>query len=48
MQKFCFKEDMDKHTQELLIANALRGIEARIKELNAFFDSNGQVSCKAG
>lgn len=48
IQKFCFKEDMDKHTQQLLIANALKGIDARIKELNEFFDTNGQVSCKVG
>jgi vacuolar-type H+-ATPase subunit C/Vma6 len=48
IQKFCFKEDMDKHTQQLLIANALKGIDARIKELNEFFDTNGQASCKAG
>ena len=48
MQKFCFKEDMDKHTQQLLIANSLKGIDARIKELNEFFDTNGQVSCKVG
>jgi hypothetical protein len=48
IQRFCFKEDMDKHTQQLLIANALKGIDARIKELNDFFDTNGQASCKTG
>jgi hypothetical protein len=42
MQKFCLKEDMDKHTQELLISVSLKGIDERIKELNAYFDTHGQ------
>ena len=46
MQKFCIKEDMDKHTQELLISVSLNGIDERIKELNKFFDTHGQASCK--
>jgi hypothetical protein len=41
MQKFCFKEDMNKHTQELLISVSLKGIEERIKELNHYFDTHG-------
>ena len=44
MQKFCFKEDMDKHTQELLISVSLKGIEERIKELNEYFDTHGQAA----
>jgi hypothetical protein len=44
MQKFCLKEDMDKHTQELLISVSLKGIEGRIKELNEYFDTHGQAA----
>jgi len=44
MQKFCLKEDMDKHTQELLISVSLKGIDERIKELNAYFDTYGQAA----
>jgi hypothetical protein len=44
MQKFCLKEDMDKHTQELLISVSLKGIEERIKELNQYFDTHGEAS----
>lgn len=48
MQKFCFKEDMDKHTQELLISVSLKGIDERIKELNEFFDTHGQAASTSG
>lgn len=41
MLKFCLKEDMDKHTQELLISVSLKGIDERIKELNQYFDTHG-------
>jgi len=41
MQKFCFKEDMDKRTQEFLISVSLKGIDERIKELNEYFDTHG-------
>jgi hypothetical protein len=44
IQKFCIKEDMDKHAQELLISVALNGIDQRIKELNKFFDTHGQAA----
>ena len=44
IQKFCIKEDMDKHAQELLISVALNGIDERIKELNKFFDTHGQAA----
>jgi hypothetical protein len=44
MQKFCVKEDMDKHTQELLISVSLRGIDERIKELNQYFDTHSQAA----
>lgn len=48
MQKFCFKEDMNKHTQELLISVSLKGIDERIKELNKFFDTHGQAASTSG
>ena len=44
IQKFCIKEDMDKHAQELLISVALNGIDERIKELNQYFDTHGQAA----
>ena len=44
MLKFCLKEDMDKHTQELLISVSLKGIDERIKELNQYFDTHGQAA----
>jgi hypothetical protein len=40
MLKFCLKEDMDKRTQELLIAVSLKGLDERIKELNEYFDTH--------
>jgi hypothetical protein len=43
IQKFCFKEDMDKKEQERLISSSLRGIDERIKELNDFFDAQDQA-----
>ena len=48
IQKFCIKEDMDKHTQKLLISVALNGIDERIKELNKFFDTHGQAASTSG
>ena len=48
MQKFCFKEDMDKHAQQLLISVSLKGIDERIKELNEYFDTHGQAVCTPG
>ena len=48
MQKFCFKEDMDKHTQQLLISVSLKNIDQRIKELNDFFDTYGQSVYTSG
>jgi hypothetical protein len=48
MQKFCFKEDMDKRTQELLISVSLKGIDERIKELNQYFDTHGQAASTPG
>jgi hypothetical protein len=41
IQKFCFKEDMDKKEQERLILSALQGIDERIGELNDFFNAHG-------
>jgi len=48
MQKFCIKEDMDKHTQELLISVSLTGINERIKDLNQYFDTHGQAASTSG
>jgi hypothetical protein len=44
IQKFCFKEDMNKKEQERLISSSLKGIDERIKELNDFFDAHDQAA----